>query len=75
IEGTKDVIEDIDRIYENIENLELFNIDTTELKDFLFKKVTNGISDRTNGNINYKGNEGARKNIEDIVQRLAEEIK
>ena len=59
IKETENVIEDIIKIYENIENLDLFiNID--DLKKFLFNKVTKGISDKTNGNINYKGNDGAR---------------
>lgn len=73
IKGTEDVIEDINKIYENIENLELFS-NTVDLKNFLFNKVTKGISDKTNGNINYKGNDGARKQIENIVQLIAQEI-
>lgn len=73
IKETENVIEDISKIYENIENLDLFiNID--DLKKFLFNKVTKGISDKTNGNINYKGNDGARTQIENIIQHIAKEI-
>lgn len=73
IKETEDVIEDINKMYEKIENLELFS-DINELKNFLFSKVTKGISDKTNGNINYKGNEGANKKIDKMVQFIAEEI-
>ncbi|HFI0632875.1 TPA: PIN-like domain-containing protein [Streptococcus suis] len=75
IKGTENVITDINNIYEKIENLELFNIDTEELNKFIFNKVTKGISDSTNGNINYKGNDGAKKKIEKIIQRISQVIK
>ncbi|MBJ8325852.1 PIN-like domain-containing protein [Streptococcus pacificus] len=80
ISQTKEVLNDINSLFDQIEEIEeVFNIESKEFQEYLKKKIFGRIKgidiNSLNGNINYKGNDGANKKIDLILENIFEEVK
>ena len=82
ISDTKKVLKNINTLFEAAINLEeVFDIENEELIEYLKDKIiklsglNSGTMNNLNGNINYKGQDGARAKLDEFINNLYKSIK